>query len=282
MNYLIPLFDCVLFSGKFFELHANAKYQIELEKDEKVLVFSNDQSFQYLLDFNNSNENLLVVKHKFDLFYFLFKKNTQSSFLTSLSFNGKIINVSMFDKLMITIDGMIICEESVDNLTYSHCEIEKDYCYIYFSGKRDYMVVIKNNECVFSSYYDEVNIIGDEKFFMCKLFDSLNHGRVWHIKGKEVSNYLVYLDDEDLNLKSCFLPIVFLDCVLANNFSYCNNLLCDELKMQDKEQVKQFFPEFDFVYPINETNVVLANKNTLAGIYEFEIENCLIKNIRNH
>ena len=136
------------------------------------------------------------------------------------------------------------------------------------------------NECLFSSYYDEVNIDSDERFFMCRLFDSLNHGMVCRIKEGMVEKYCVYLDDEDLLLKPCFVPIVFLDCVLASNFSYCNNLLCDKLKIKEKQQIKNFFPTFDFVYPIDETTVILANKNTLAGIYEFEVENSLIKNIK--
>ena len=49
---------------------------------------------------------------------------------------------------------------------------------------------------------------------------------------------------------------------------------------KEKQQIKNFFPTFDFVYPIDETTVILANKNTLAGIYEFEVENSLIKNIK--
>lgn len=281
MNYLIPLFDCVLFSGVFYELKANAKYVIKFQHNEKIVVFSNNRACGFLLDFKNQCDNIIKVDYKFDTYYFLIEKKTNSSFVSSFKFNNKIVNISLSDKLLLTLNGVLICEEIVDNLTYSHFEIDKDFCYIYFSGKRNFVVVIKDDDCAFASYYDECNL-GEEKYFMCKLFDSLNHGKVFHIKDNEISNYLVYLDDEELNLKPCFLSAVFLDCVMAENFSYCNNLLSEELKMKDKNQIKTFFPEFDFFYPIKETTMILIKKNTLAGIYEFEIENCLIKNIIQH
>jgi hypothetical protein len=170
----------------------------------------------------------------------------------------------------------------VENLIYSHFEIKNDMCFIYFSGKRSFVTVIKEDEICFSNYYDECNISEDEMLFMCKLNDTLNHGLVFKIKGKETEKYLVYLDNEELNLKSEFLPFVFLDCLMAENYKYCKNLLCEEMQIDNEKKTKNFFNSFDFYYPINNHKFILINKNTLAGIYDFEIENNKISNIKCH
>ena len=209
----------------------------------------------------------------------MLKKHTNEFFTTKIVFKSKEIVVSLFEKLFISIDGVLICEEIVDNLIYSHFEIERDMCLIFFKGERNYLVVIKDDEVKFSNYYDECNISEKEKLFMCKLGDILNHGLVLSVKENDAETYLVYLDDEEMNLKQEFLPFVFLDCVKAGNYKYCNNLLCDEMKVENENEIKDFFSKFDFYYPLSKNSFALINKNTLAGIYAFEIENNKIVNI---
>ena len=51
--------------------------------------------------------------------------------------------------------------------------------------------------------------------------------------------------------------------------------------MKNKDDIKKFFPEFDWFYPLSEKKFLLAKKNTLAGIYVFEVENNEIINITN-
>jgi hypothetical protein len=94
-----------------------------------------------------------------------------------------------------------------------------------------------------------------------------------------MEEYLVYLDDEKLNLKEEFVSFVFLDCVKAKNFKYANELLCDNLKLENEKEIEKFFPEFDYFYPAQKNSFILINKNTLAGIFEFNIHNNLILNI---
>ena len=79
-----------------------------------------------------------------------------------------------------------------------------------------------------------------------------------------MENYLVYLDNYDLNLKEKFLPFVFLDCVLAGNFKYCNNLLCEDVKQEKDEDIKEFFPQFDWFYPLEDKTFALIKKNKTA------------------
>lgn len=279
MNYLISTFNGYIFSNKIFEVFSFVKYKFDLKENEKAIAFLKDNSNPFVLDLKNQCENVLKVRVGFDNFYFLFSNSCSNFFSTSFNFKNKTISISLSSKLMISIDGMLKCSENVDNLSYSHFELLNDLCLIYFTGKRDYVVIFKEDELCFASYYDECNIKDNEKYFMCKLNDSLNHGKVCEIKDKEVNSYLVYLDNEELNLKEEFLPLVFIDCVKAGNFKYCNALLSDNLKMKNEKDIKTFFPEFDLCYPTDERKIILINKNTLAGIYAFEVQNNLIINI---
>ena len=192
-------------------------------------------------------------------------------------FKNREVQVNLSSELKITIDGECICDKTVENLNFSHFEFFGDICLIYFSGKRNFVVAIKNESCVFADYYDECNISENEKYFMCKQKDSLNHGIVCEIKNNQVNSYLVYLDDEELNLKEEFVANVFLDCVVAGNNIYCKHLLSDELCQVDN--INQFFPEFDNFFQIQDNTYFLTQKNTLAGIFKFVVENNKISNI---
>ncbi len=211
----------------------------------------------------------------------MFPTRYSTFFQTRFKFKNYEIEVQISNKFFVSINSELKCEKNVENLTYSHYEILGELCLIYFNGQRNFLVVIKDLDVVFASYYDECNEHESEKYFMVRQNDSLNHGRVCHIKDKEFSTYLVYLDEEELNLKSDFVPFVFLDCILAENFKYCNQLLKEEVRVEIAEMIKSFFPEFDYFYPIKEKTFVLINKNTLAGIFEFSVIDNQISNITN-
>lgn len=277
MNYLVPMFDCEVYDEKIYGLKAKVKYKISCDASEKMIVFSN-HSLPFIFSLNDESEQIVKVKHSSENFYFLFPNIIKNAFFTSFNFRNKKIDISLSGELSITIEGTKVLKEDVFDVSFSHYEVVGDLCLVYFVGARNYLVVIKEG-VEFANYYDECNVNENEKYFMCRFYDSLNHGLVCHIKEKELKTYLVYLDDEELNLKSEFVCCVFLDCLKAGNFKYCNEMLCEELKLKDSKDIKEFFPQFDFFYPINEREFILLNKNTLAGIYKFETKDNLITNI---
>ena len=268
-----------MFCGECFKIEANAKYQIVEMCGKCGIVFSQKNSVPYVFDLECDGDSVVKVEIGKDFYYFLFPKHSNDGFFTQIKYKSQNLEVSLFNKLMITVSGELICEKNVENLTYSHFEICEDLCLIYFNGKRNFVVVIKEKELCFADYYDECNLSDDEKLFMCRLNDSLNHGKVCEIRNKEITTYLVYLDDYEMNLKEDFVALVFLDCVRAGNFKYCNQLLCEGLRMEKEEEIKNFFPRFDYLYPVSNNKAILINKNTLAGIFEFEIKNNQIVNI---
>ena len=281
MNYLISKFDCVLFSKQAFPIVSNVKYNIVEMCEECGIVISNDRTIPHVLDLNSFNENILKVEFKNDNYYFMFANKYNAFSTTKFNYKSNEVVISLSNKIIITVSGELICEENVDNLSFSHYEFIDDFCLIYFTGLRNYITVLKDKEVCFSGYYDECNVGDKERYFMFRSNDFLNHGRVLQIKNNEYLSYLVYLDDEELNLKDEFVPFVFLDCLKAGNLKYCNQLLSDELKLEDEKDICNFFTEFDYYYPITSTEFILINKNTLAGIFKFDIENNLISNIKS-
>ena len=275
MNYLISAFDCVVL-GENKKILKNVKYEFEFSTNGYDLICDNNFN---LIPFCEGNKNLAKIKHKSNNYYFLLPPETGTGCVYCLRFNSKQIVVQLSNYLRISIDGEMLCDVNVSEISFSHYEIENDVAFIYFSGNRNFVVVIKDLQLYFSGYYDECNVNEHEKYFLMKMFDCLNHGKVCHVKKQEVETYLVYLDDYDLNMKNEFVGCVFLDCVLAKNFKYANQILCETIRMKKEGEIESFFPCFDKYYLIENNVAVLFNKSTIVAVVEFQVENCEILNI---
>ena len=275
------MFDCIVVSEEKIPIFKNVKYCIE-NFDEASFIIPYDSNEIFVFDKNAKNENILKIKFGNDTFYFLLKQYKNEIFTNQFKYNSNQVNLTISNKIFISIDGELICEQNVENLKFSHFEILGDHCLIHFNGTRNFLVVLQQKKLLFADYYDEYNEVENEKYFMCKLKDSLNHGRVCHIDKNKAEVYLVYLDDNQLELKDELTPFVFLDCIISKNYLYSNSLLIDDIKLSDLETFKKFFPDFDYYYPLNEKTFALIKKNTLSGICEIIAENKQISNIIFH
>lgn len=276
MNYLLTRFNCCVKDNVDFNLIKDVKYCLNLE-NKSYLLFS-DNGFPMCVNFFN-NKNVLKVETKKNCYYILNNSFYTQPCIVKIKYLNFEIFVMLFNKLTITINGESVLDLYIEDLTYSTYEEYNKFLIIYFSGKRNYVVVIQNDKLVYSNYYDECNLNDKEKIFMCKCNDILNHGKVFKLYDGNFEEYLVYLDNYDLNLNSRFIGYVFLDCLIAKNYKYCNNLLSKDIKQNNAEQIKDFFPEFDYYIEDEINEFILINKNTLAGIYKFEIDNLSIVNI---
>lgn len=275
MDYLISKMPCYAFNEKLIKIEQNVQYEI---KDiSKFLVVGEDGFCSFV--FNKDNQSVLKVSHKSNNYYFLFPKCFSNGKVVSVRFQNNDYILSVSGELTILLDGNVLLDKVVDIITYSHYETFGKYCLIYFTGKRNFVVAIKDKKVCFAEYYDEYNFENNEHLFMCRLYDSLNHGRVFKISESKDESYLVYLDNQDMALKKDFVGAVFLDCLKAQNLKYANCLLSDEIKQENEKNIIEFFPNFDDFYFVNENEFFLLKKNTLAGIYSFEIADTKISNI---
>lgn len=285
MNYLISRFACIIKGKEELKLKPMAKYCFDDISDETYIVFSELGEIAYAINFysliylNATNKYVLKFEYGKDTYLILTQTSELKPFVTSIKYLSTDVIVSLSSELDISISGECVLNRKLYDIKYSHFEIEGNILIIYFTGKRNYVVVIDNKKLKFDSYYDECNVEKDEKYFMCKCYDIINHGSVCHIKDKEVETYLVYLDDFELKLKREFVACVFLDCVRVKNYKYANSMLDSEIANDDANNIGKFFPQFDNYYIIDNNLTALINKNTLAGIYKFEIENLSIRNI---
>lgn len=289
MVYLFFDEDCSLINAqnskctnKFFK---NAKYKLEnLSNENLVFVSPNKLPLTINLTelcFKNCQnlQNTVCFEYKQNFYIFLKFCPLVDCFYTQFSFKGALIGVCLSSQLTISINGEPKFFIKNKNLTFSHFEQKGDFCFIHFVGKTNFVAILKGQEIVFANYYHQVNFDKQEFYFLTRLNDLLNHGAVFHIKDNKAENYLVYLDDYELNLKPEFLACVFLDCLLAKNYKYCNNLLDENLRQTHPEKIADFFCEFDDYCPLEENCCALFKKDALAGIYEFEVLNEKIVNI---
>ncbi len=277
MKYLISKFACVLLSDKIYDIVPYCKYCIVDNKTTHYLVFGHNGELPFVFDFNE-HKNVLKIDYGFDTYYYLCADYI-NSFSTQIKFMSNTVTVNINKSLTILINGEQICDEKVKDISYSHYEIRKNYLVIYFKGSRDFVVIVKDKELKIASYYDEINIVADELIFMCKCYDSLEHGKVFMInKNNEYDSYLIYLNNSEKIFNQDFIPNAFLDCVVAGNYKYANKLLDDSIKLDDETKLRDFFADFDDYLPLQKA-IALIKKNTLAGIYKFEITQSKISNI---
>ncbi len=277
MNYLVSKFTCFC-QKPIFE---NAKYTLTDVKDEyTALYFSNTPIYINFFNIINGGKQKNVVKVNYlnDCYIFLFCAPFVDFQVHEISALNVKFFITISNRLTISVDGEILAELENVNLTYSHYETKKDFIYIYFSGERPAVAIFKKNALVYCDYYDELNKGEEEVYFLTRLYDTLNHGRVCKINS-EAETYLVYLDDYELNLKPEFTAFVFLDCVIAGNLKYANNLLKKEMREQDEKNIAKFFGEFNYYYPLEQNVFALFKKDALQGIFKFEMENDTISNI---
>lgn len=299
MNYLVSGVDCEINSMQIEsagELGKNPKIvanKIFLKANVPYLTFENDNQIMtcyangkkpiyinFYEAFNGfvTSENVVFAKFKADNYLFLKFENEIECDFRTFKFLNKQITISLHNCLIVCVDEKQVVHKIVENIKFSHYEIDGQICYIFFEGKKNFLVCLKNDELVWADFYDEYNCEKDERQVLKHLSDGLNHGRVLSIKQNECEKYLVYLDDYEMNLKPEFLALIFLDCLLAGNYKYCLNLV-DKSVGFDKENIKEFFPDFDEFFAFNSTSFALLKKNALVGICEFEIVDDKIVNI---
>lgn len=275
MNYLITRFDCVINCKT--QIYKNVKYKFNLSNNY-YLIFGNNFELPVCVNFNYKNK-FLKFSYKENQYFVLNPTNFNKTSYVKIAHLNINFYLTISSSLIINTEKENILDIEVENIVYSHHEVKGNILLIHFLGKRNFVVILQNGEIKCASYYDEYNETKDEKIFMCKQKDCLNHGVVFKVKNNNFEKYLVYLDEYELNLKPRFISFTFLDCLLVENFNYCNNLLVPELKQEDSKNIKHFFPEFDYYLELEEHTFALIKKDTLSGIFKFEVNNNFIENI---
>ncbi len=282
MVYLLSNKDCCIEDVVAHEIKAGAKY------------FLNDIEDKYTRIIDKTSGKILAVNF-FDLIYNFNKTefakvvNFKSDIICVLDFveNKNILTFDIFgEHLCIDISNQILinyfdCKEIVkfvSDIHFSHIEYFDKICVLFFEGKRDFAIIVEKGKILYAYYYDEINVKENNLTLLSRMNDSINHGLVAKIEKGKFDSYLVYLDDSDLNLKSKFCICVFLDCVLARNYSYIKNLL-DETLVDEMDNLKLFFDEIKDYYPIDETHCIVKKKDAQMDIFEFVISDNKILNI---
>ncbi len=286
MKYLVSKFPCSIVGEKKFEIQADVKYELQDIEDNYYIIFGKDDELPVSVNFKSlfedkEIEHIVKIDYKSDKYVILYPKKIFAPSVNILKIQGKDVVLSISNELTISYDSEMLLNAEVGKIKYSHFETRDDYTVIYFDGNRKYVVILKGKEICCADYYDEINISDNELYLMTRQYDSLNHGKVYSIKDKKFDKYLIYLDEEDMNMKSNFSTSVFLDALLAENYNYCNQLLSSDIRPNDASEIKAFFPEFDDFFPLDDCTVALIKKYTLVGIFEFELSENIIQNIVN-
>lgn len=280
MNYVISTYKCRLVSEQTFTILPNVPYLIENATILTILGFNGE--LPVVLDLqqtaNQGQINVSYINYKGNNYFYIDKACFSESKTIKINFKNKDYLITISSKLFVYVDGEVILDKKVENITYSHYQEFKNHLVVFFEDKAKFALIIKDGNVKCADFYDEINIDDNELYLMKRLHDSLNHGKVYCVNNEGYSDYLIYLDDNELNLKPELTAPVFLDLLKAGNFSYCNHLLAENLRPKESKDIAKFFPEFDMFLEVEDNVFCLIKNNTQAGIVKFEIDN-LITNI---
>ncbi|MCQ2555705.1 MAG: hypothetical protein MJ149_00020 [Clostridia bacterium] len=286
MVYLFSNYHCVISGKNKTEILPFVKYEVAGVENEISLITSFCEGESFGINFYDllnkcvKCKNICVACVGCDKFIFLFKPSAPCKQCVNFLWGKKNVCVTVGSEICIFVDGEMWGSYTCCDVEYNHFEICGENLIVYFSGVRKFLCVLEEEKIAWANYFDEQNLQDGEKYFMGKQLDFLSHGKVCHIKDNSVETYCAYTDNNDLNLCEEFVPFVFLDCVIAGNFSYCKNLLCDDLKNDDVD-FTAYFGEIDLYFCLTGNVFAVFKKNTLTGIYKFEVENKVVTNIVN-
>lgn len=274
MIYLISFSDCVVDSGVFVEIKANAKYRLENIED-KFINFINKKTgricavnFFKILNGFDLNENIKVVKFRQDIYCFLDLQENRQNYTFNIFDETLVVEISNHIYVKYAGDQEKIILEK--DIKFSHIDRFGKIMVLYFDGERNFTILLNEEKILFAGFYDELKVDKDELAMLCKVNDSINHGWVVKIAKQEFEKYLVYLDDNEMKLKEKFLLSTFMDCVLVENFKYLKNLL-DESLVDQVENLKLFFEGVKEYFVIDENHCVVMKKDAQMDIFEFSI-----------
>ncbi len=266
MDFLVANKNCTLFKDKPIKLAKNAVYQI-LNFSPALIFYKNNPPA--LLNLDEANADVISLAHAGNNYYLLTLRDKNVESFNQFSCQNSLINVSLNDRLIVSVDGQKIFEGEVEGISYLGYENFDKHIVIYFEGARNFVVIIKDKKLLWADYYDEINT-GKELYLLKRLNDNINHGKVACIKAGKFKSFLVYLDNLEINLQPKFMPLIFLDLYLAGNYKYCNNLLSNELHQQNARALSSFLPEFDFYFPFNFCEMALIKNRALVAKVKFE------------
>ena len=283
MIYLISKIDFLVI-GEDVQVMANCAYALTELQNKNVVIIAKEcypmlVNFYEIVNLNVPNVGILKCEHNLNTYLFINPIKINSSSFNLVEYKNNKLEINLGTNLLVSLNGNLILSKPVDNLTYSHYNLFDDVCVVFFKGKRKFVIIIEKSSLYYADYYDEINLAENELYILTHLLDSLNHGRVVNLINKKLDTYLVYLDNNKRDIKPEFLPIVFLDCLKAKNYNYCNELLSPNLKQTNASDISKFFCKFDDYYTLTNSAFALINENEIVAKYNFEVENNKITNI---
>ncbi len=204
MNYVLTLKPCYEVNSKQ-KLNKNIWYN---SNDTSGCVFLYDNCLPIATNFTEQSESVKKINYKGNNYFLLTPKTLNKTSYASVNYLNKKVEISVGTNLYISLNGTTLVNVAVEDLSFDSHKIVKNHLILNFVGKRNFVVIINNNELKCATYYDEANIEEAEVYFLLRLFDSLNHGKVFCIKEGKFDSYLVYLDEKDLNLKVYSPPML--------------------------------------------------------------------------
>lgn len=259
----------------------NTIYCINLTSDENAFYFVTDCGDNVVIDFNKGltiNAKMLQVAENGNIYNIIFLQNNNVKDVVQTSCENNNYTIVCDGSTKIFLNNQLVGDKCLNSIKFKSVERFLDYDLIKFEGARNAVAIIKGKELQYFDYYDEFNNKDNQKIFMKTIPSMLRYGQVFKMQTKGVEKYLVYLDEFKSNIMEDFVVSVFLECVLVGDVNFYKKILSENLA-KGANSIKSFFLDFDDFTCIHKDTAILYKKDTVVGIFKFEINNNFIENI---
>ena len=265
--------NSVVYSAEFSFFNGNL-----VSKNENVKIIKYDEN-KFLVKILQKNAVFLQKKvkklQKADLFFSFYQNG-----LVEIESQNEILFSEIYDFEILDADIL---------------DLKNDFLALKLFGASDEACVVLNNKFMEIDFFENCLIEKTEQGYkvLIDLKDIAGHGLVKEYAISETSTlideYSVYLKGRPTMPSNVnIVPLFFVECIKAKDFTLAKNMLCEELKDSAKqEHLANFFGNFvavDVDYFSNEKNILCfeyqKNQQKYIKKYAFLIKNDKILNIR--
>ena len=268
--------------------------KINLDENEKFSLFvepvenNNNILLPYNIYFKNINNklnidcgNVEIYNYKNIYFIDLLKFEVFNDMKILLSNNNYSIYNTYVTNFSTSL-GTSKLPKSFDKVNVE--KINSNNVFIFSKNDdRKYMLVLYNNDIVFSDYFDSFKK-GKKLEILTNINDIAKHIKLTLIDGKKVESKFVYNKSPKLVKGNKIIPLAFLQALKLENVKLCKYYLSENLrKISTLDNLKNFFGNFKKIEIYENDYIAFYEKNNEScKTFNFEIINGKINKINTN
>lgn len=290
--YLYSHQDLIIKSNDFKLLKADSFYQLKLDKDEIIVVYSTTCSGSIVLNYEilTRQQHNHIAFHKVNANVILCEIKPFNNDLSCRQFRLDESTVDIFDGGNFTIVyfnnqyyGFI--DDKCQNVQFESVKNGNNkFGIITTNGSHKNIIIFNKSQVVFCGQYVDKEILKNYIQVYLHIPNIFNVGQLIKydcLNNKIIINAVKDSGEQCLLQNNQFTTIYFMESLKCGRYKYAHSKLSYELKSEiTKETLAKYFGRVDAYYYLHEQDVYITFcAHKIRGVYHIDIKNNMICNI---